>query len=200
MEGLRDQLCQREIFRLWRLANPDKPYRGKKLHTTAHIRVYDVFGFFQSSFSAVVKSMVDSGRSTKEEADFIAAMKERRTSSPARISKRSTRRTKLPGGADIAARFAKFLRGLPDLCAWTKLRVEELTFVDFTWLAATWLHEQVSPLRQPTTVATSGDSARRSFKRGLSGVRAGGRVILIIPKLTSGSRPRARPVRPLSPL
>jgi hypothetical protein len=49
-------------FDVWRLADPDKPYRGKKLHTTAHIRIYDVFGFFQSSFSAVAKSMVDSTR------------------------------------------------------------------------------------------------------------------------------------------
>ena len=63
---------------VWRLADHDKPYSGKKLHTTAHIRIYDVFGFFQSSFSAVVKSMVDSGRATKEEADFIAEMKEKR--------------------------------------------------------------------------------------------------------------------------
>jgi hypothetical protein len=63
---------------VWRLADPEKPYRGKKLHTSAHVRIYDVFGFFQSSFSAVVKSMVDSGRATKEEADFIAEMKDRR--------------------------------------------------------------------------------------------------------------------------
>jgi hypothetical protein len=35
---------------VWRLADPEKPYRGKKLHTSAHIRIYDVFGFFQSSF------------------------------------------------------------------------------------------------------------------------------------------------------
>ena len=65
-------------FDVWRLADPEKPYRGKKLHTSAHIRIYDVFGFFQSSFSAVVKSMVDSGRATKEEADFIAEMKDQR--------------------------------------------------------------------------------------------------------------------------
>jgi hypothetical protein len=65
-------------FDVWRLADPEKPYLGKKLHTSAHIRIYDVFGFFQSSFSAVVKSMVDSGRATKEEADFIAEMKEKR--------------------------------------------------------------------------------------------------------------------------
>jgi hypothetical protein len=63
---------------VWRLADPGRPYRGKKLHTSAHIRIYDVFGFFQSSFSAVVKSMVDSGRATQEEADFIATMKDRR--------------------------------------------------------------------------------------------------------------------------
>jgi hypothetical protein len=65
-------------FDVWRLADPDRPYRGKKLHTTAHIRVYDVFGFFQSSFSAVVDSMVGSGRATMDEAEFIAAMKGRR--------------------------------------------------------------------------------------------------------------------------
>ncbi len=65
-------------FDVWRLADPEKPYLGKKLHTSAHIRIYDVFGFFQCSFSAVVKSMVDSGRATKEEADFIGTMKDRR--------------------------------------------------------------------------------------------------------------------------
>jgi hypothetical protein len=65
-------------FDVWRLADPDQPYLGKKLHTTAHIRIYDVFGFFQSSFSAVVDSMVGSGRATRDEADFIAKMKARR--------------------------------------------------------------------------------------------------------------------------
>jgi hypothetical protein len=65
-------------FDLWRLADPEKPYRGKKLHTTAHIRIYDVFGFFQSSFSSVVDSMVATGRATKEEAEFIADMKAQR--------------------------------------------------------------------------------------------------------------------------
>jgi hypothetical protein len=65
-------------FDLWRLVDPGKPFRRRKLHTSAHTRIYDVFGFFQSSFSAVVKSMVDSGRATKEEADFIAEMKDRR--------------------------------------------------------------------------------------------------------------------------
>jgi hypothetical protein len=70
-------------FDLWRLRNPDKPYaRGKDgarhIDASAHIRIYDVFGFFQSSFSAVVKSMVDTGRATKDEADFIAGMKDKR--------------------------------------------------------------------------------------------------------------------------
>jgi hypothetical protein len=49
---------------VWRLADPEKPYRGKKLHTSAHIRIYDVFGFFQSSFSAVVRSCVASSKLT----------------------------------------------------------------------------------------------------------------------------------------
>lgn len=65
-------------FDVWRLADPAQPYRGKKLHASAHIRIYDVFGFFQCSFSAVAKSMVDSGRATTDEADFIAEMKGRR--------------------------------------------------------------------------------------------------------------------------
>lgn len=63
---------------VWRLADPDQPYSGKKLHTTAHIRIYDAFGFFQSSFSDVVDSMVKTGRATKKEADFIAEMKGQR--------------------------------------------------------------------------------------------------------------------------
>ena len=66
-------------FDVWRLADPDKPYRGQEAaYRPPTSAIYDVFGFFQSSFSAVVKSMVDSGRATKEEADFIAAMKDRR--------------------------------------------------------------------------------------------------------------------------
>jgi DNA polymerase elongation subunit (family B) len=66
-------------FDVWRLADPSKPYRGKKLHTSAHIRIYDVFGFFQSSFSAVATSMVENGRATREEADFLIAMKDKRS-------------------------------------------------------------------------------------------------------------------------
>jgi hypothetical protein len=63
---------------IWRLADPGKPYQDGRLKSSAHIRIYDVFGFFDSSFSAVVKSMVDRGRATKDEADFIGVMKDRR--------------------------------------------------------------------------------------------------------------------------
>jgi len=70
-------------FDLWRLRDPDKQYAWGQdglmhIDASAHIRIYDVYGFFQSSFSAVVKSMVDSGRATTDEADFIAKMKDRR--------------------------------------------------------------------------------------------------------------------------
>ncbi|MGB9166378.1 MAG: hypothetical protein WCC41_18345, partial [Rhodomicrobium sp.] len=70
---------------IWRLADPDKPWLppvkpgGKKrLNNSAHVRIFDVFGFFQSSFSAVTDSMVQSGRATKEEADFMRVMNDRR--------------------------------------------------------------------------------------------------------------------------
>lgn len=63
---------------VWRLANPEKPYKRGKLHTSTHVRIYDAFGFFQSSFSAVTDSMVESGRATKEEADFMRTMKDKR--------------------------------------------------------------------------------------------------------------------------
>jgi hypothetical protein len=68
-----------KYIELWRLADPDKPYSGKRLNASAHIQIYDVFGFFQSSFSAVVDSMVESGRATQEEADFIRLMKNKRS-------------------------------------------------------------------------------------------------------------------------
>ena len=68
-----------KYIELWRLADPDKPYNGKRLNASAHIQIYDVFGFFQSSFSAVVDSMVESGRATQEEAEFIRSMKDKRS-------------------------------------------------------------------------------------------------------------------------
>jgi hypothetical protein len=66
-------------FDVWRLADPQKPYLGRKLRTSVHIRIYDVYGFFQSSFSAVANSMADSGRATKEEADSLQKMKSKRS-------------------------------------------------------------------------------------------------------------------------
>jgi hypothetical protein len=66
-------------FDLRRLADPQKPYIAGKLNAVTHIRIYDVFGFFQSSFSAVADSMVQSGRATEEEADYLNAMKGKRS-------------------------------------------------------------------------------------------------------------------------
>ena len=63
---------------IYRMADPDKPFQNGRLKYSAHIRIYDVFGFFASSFSAVVDSMVQSGRATDEEAAFIREMKGRR--------------------------------------------------------------------------------------------------------------------------
>ena len=67
---------------IWRLADPDKPWLpparagGKKrLNKSAHSRIFDVFAFFQSSFSAVTDSMAESGRATKDEADYMRVMK-----------------------------------------------------------------------------------------------------------------------------
>jgi hypothetical protein len=71
VEGYAISYVKGKSLDVWRLADPDQPYSGKKLHTTAHIRIYASFGFFQSSFSDVVDSMAKTGRATKKEADFI---------------------------------------------------------------------------------------------------------------------------------
>ena len=65
-------------FDVWRLADTDRPYINGKINKDAHIRIYDAFGFFQSSFTAVVDSMVKSGRASKPEADFLSSMKDKR--------------------------------------------------------------------------------------------------------------------------
>ena len=54
-------------FEIWRLRDPEKPFARTKPDQGAStapptFQIDDVFGFFQSSFSAVAKSMVDSGR------------------------------------------------------------------------------------------------------------------------------------------
>jgi hypothetical protein len=63
---------------IYRMADPDKPFQNGRLKHSAHIRIYDVFGFFSSSFSAVVDSMVQSGRATADEAALVREMKGRR--------------------------------------------------------------------------------------------------------------------------
>jgi hypothetical protein len=63
---------------IWKLANPDQPSQSKRLKYSEHIRIYDVFGFFGSSLSAVVDSMVQNGRATDDEAAFIRKMKGQR--------------------------------------------------------------------------------------------------------------------------
>ena len=45
------------------------------MNKSAHSRIFDVFAFFQSSFSAVTDSMAESGRATKDEADYMRVMK-----------------------------------------------------------------------------------------------------------------------------
>ena len=81
---IRNQLHQGKILRslatsLIRISPTQqaKTVRGISTHRRTSA-IYDVFGFFQSSFSAVVQSMVESGRASTDEADFIATMKDRR--------------------------------------------------------------------------------------------------------------------------
>ena len=68
-----------KFLRLWRLANPDKPYGGDgKINACQFINIYDTFGFFQTSFSSIVNDMVNNGKATQPEADFIRVMKGKR--------------------------------------------------------------------------------------------------------------------------
>lgn len=48
----------------------------------------------------------------------------------------------LPGGAAIAARFTKFQKDLPDLCARLHLQPEALTFTDYCDVISDWLTQQ----------------------------------------------------------
>jgi hypothetical protein len=45
----------------------------------------------------------------------------------------------LPGGADIAERYARFVRDLPRVCKKLKRRPEDLTFADFSEAVEIWL-------------------------------------------------------------
>jgi len=50
----------------------------------------------------------------------------------------------IPGGGDIAARFAEFLLKLPDLYTRISLDEAEMTYADYYGVAATWLDERVA--------------------------------------------------------
>jgi hypothetical protein len=45
----------------------------------------------------------------------------------------------LPGGAEIAERYARFVRDLPNICNKLKRRPKDLTFADFSETVETWL-------------------------------------------------------------
>ena len=51
------------------------------------------------------------------------------------VSKRKT----IPGGLEIAARYAQFSAELPGLCAGCKLTPDEITFNDFSNFVSEWL-------------------------------------------------------------
>jgi hypothetical protein len=72
---------------IWRLKNPDEPYlchhgipvedrNGRKtLLFSEHIRIYEAFGYFQTSFAEVVDDMLKQGYATLEEKKRISRMK-----------------------------------------------------------------------------------------------------------------------------
>lgn len=45
----------------------------------------------------------------------------------------------LPGGAEIAGRYARFLKDLPRMCKKLKRLREDLTFADFSEMVESWL-------------------------------------------------------------
>jgi len=47
----------------------------------------------------------------------------------------------VPGGAEIAARYARFVQALPRICSELKREPEELTFADFSEMVDIWLRE-----------------------------------------------------------
>jgi hypothetical protein len=48
-------------------------------------------------------------------------------------------RTDLPGGSIIGERYQRFRKDLPKLCRQMRVRENELTFNDYTWLISEWL-------------------------------------------------------------
>jgi hypothetical protein len=61
--GYAISLTPGKCLELWKLVDPDKPYKGKQLSSSAHIKIYDVFGFFQSSFRSFAARLVEPTRS-----------------------------------------------------------------------------------------------------------------------------------------
>jgi hypothetical protein len=51
----------------------------------------------------------------------------------------ASRRNNIPGGAKIYERYTRFEKDLPDICRVLNIRIEELTFVDFTHVITEWL-------------------------------------------------------------
>jgi len=45
----------------------------------------------------------------------------------------------LPGGAEIAAGYARFIKDLPGTCEQLRRRPEDLTFADFSEMVEIWL-------------------------------------------------------------
>jgi len=51
-------------------------------------------------------------------------------------------RSDIPGGSAIYKRYESFREDLPRICEQLKLDLNELTFVDFSEIVATWLQKQ----------------------------------------------------------
>ena len=51
----------------------------------------------------------------------------------------ASRRSNIPGGAKVAARYARFCADLPRLCQAANLQLDELTFIDYSNVVVGWL-------------------------------------------------------------
>lgn len=68
-----------KFFNLWLLKDPQSPYDGEgRLQSEKHIRIHDVFGFFQTGFTKIASDMAKRGEASEIEAHFIEMMKARR--------------------------------------------------------------------------------------------------------------------------
>jgi hypothetical protein len=53
----------------------------------------------------------------------------------------SSKRTTIPGGSAISARYVEFRQDLPGICKGLRLVEDELTFNDYTNIVSVWLQE-----------------------------------------------------------